>query len=150
MPPSHRHRSSRRRMLDRPVKQVTPSAEGESRSASYPYRRIHQRHGSRYRLRRWRANTIPHKFYIVQRLDGLSTGSTCTSVRFASRICTMISTRASLSRGLVKRTQIDKSAPEYCVMGTVIQEVKTSNIAREVLPSHANHCSRITRLCVST
>jgi hypothetical protein len=38
-----------------------------------------------------------------------------------------------LSSGLVKRTNIDKSVPEYCVMGTVIQEVKTSNIAREVI-----------------
>ncbi|CAF1055751.1 unnamed protein product [Adineta ricciae] len=37
--------------------------------------------------------------------------------------------------GLVKRTKIDKSTPEYCVMGTVIQEVKTSNVAREALLS---------------
>jgi hypothetical protein len=40
-----------------------------------------------------------------------------------------------LSSALVKRTNIDKSVPDYCVMGTVIQEVKTSNIAREVFKS---------------
>ena len=33
----------------------------------------------------------------------------------------------------MKRTNLDKSTPEYCVMGTVIQEVKTSNVAREVI-----------------
>ncbi|UJR30739.1 hypothetical protein I4U23_018259 [Adineta vaga] len=37
--------------------------------------------------------------------------------------------------GLIKRTNIDKSVPEYCIMGTVIQEVKTSNVAREALLS---------------
>lgn len=56
--------------------------------------------------------------------------------------------------GLVKRTKIDKSAPEYCVMGTVIQEVKTSNIAREALlsagfpekiPAHT-----VTMACISS
>ena len=43
-----------------------------------------------------------------------------------------LSNNHALSRGLIKRTKIDKATPEYCVMGTVIQEVKTSNIAREV------------------
>ncbi|CAF0757246.1 unnamed protein product [Didymodactylos carnosus] len=56
--------------------------------------------------------------------------------------------------GLVKRTKIDKSLPEYCVMGTVIQEVKTSNIAREALlssgfsdkiPAHT-----VTMACISS
>ncbi|CAF0746832.1 unnamed protein product [Didymodactylos carnosus] len=56
--------------------------------------------------------------------------------------------------GLVKRTKIDKSLPEYCIMGTVIQEVKTSNIAREALlssgfsdkiPAHT-----VTMACISS
>ncbi|CAF0904778.1 unnamed protein product [Rotaria sordida] len=56
--------------------------------------------------------------------------------------------------GLVKRTNIDKSLPEYCIMGTVIQEVKTSNIAREALlsagfpdkiPAHT-----VTMACISS
>ncbi|CAF2074986.1 unnamed protein product [Rotaria magnacalcarata] len=56
--------------------------------------------------------------------------------------------------GLVKRTNIDKSVPDYCVMGTVIQEVKTSNIAREALlsaglsnkiPAHT-----VTMACISS
>jgi acetyl-CoA acyltransferase len=55
---------------------------------------------------------------------------------------------------LVKRTNIDKSVPDYCVMGTVIQEVKTSNIAREALlsagfsdkiPAHT-----VTMACISS
>ncbi|CAM4864470.1 unnamed protein product [Rotaria socialis] len=56
--------------------------------------------------------------------------------------------------GLLKRTNIDKSVPDYCVMGTVIQEVRTSNIAREALlsaglsnkiPAHT-----VTMACISS
>lgn len=35
-------------------------------------------------------------------------------------------------RGLLNRTGIPKDAVDYIVYGTVIQEVKTSNVAREV------------------
>lgn len=35
-------------------------------------------------------------------------------------------------KGVLDRTGIDPKIVEYVVMGTVIQEVKTSNIAREV------------------
>lgn len=35
-------------------------------------------------------------------------------------------------RGLLSRTGIPKDAVDYIVYGTVIQEVKTSNVAREV------------------
>lgn len=37
-----------------------------------------------------------------------------------------------LSRGLLKKTGLPKDAVDYIVYGTVIQEVKTSNVAREV------------------
>ncbi|CAF1215354.1 unnamed protein product [Adineta steineri] len=56
--------------------------------------------------------------------------------------------------GLMKRTNVDKSVPEYCIMGTVIQELNTSNIAREALlsagfpdniPAHT-----VTMACISS
>ena len=37
-----------------------------------------------------------------------------------------------LSRGLLNKTALPKDAVDYIIYGTVIQEVKTSNIAREV------------------
>lgn len=36
------------------------------------------------------------------------------------------------SRGLLQRTGLSKDAVDYIIYGTVIQEVKTSNVAREV------------------
>ncbi|KAL5016541.1 hypothetical protein ScPMuIL_006130 [Solemya velum] len=56
--------------------------------------------------------------------------------------------------GLVKRTGIPKDVIDYIVFGTVIQEVKTSNIAREAalgagfsdkIPSHT-----VTQACISS
>jgi len=56
--------------------------------------------------------------------------------------------------GLVNKTGIDKSIVEYICMGTVIQEVKTSNIAREAalgagfsdrIPAHT-----VTMACISS
>lgn len=37
-------------------------------------------------------------------------------------------------RGLLHRTDLPRDAVDYIIYGTVIQEVKTSNIAREVTP----------------
>uniref|UniRef100_A0A4W3HC54 Trifunctional enzyme subunit beta, mitochondrial n=1 Tax=Callorhinchus milii TaxID=7868 RepID=A0A4W3HC54_CALMI len=57
-------------------------------------------------------------------------------------------------QGLLRRTNIPKSAVDYIVYGTVIQEVKTSNIAREAAlgagfsdktPSHT-----VTMACISS
>ena len=56
--------------------------------------------------------------------------------------------------GLVNKTGIDKSLVDYFCMGTVIQEVKTSNIAREAalgagfsdrIPAHT-----VTMACISS
>ncbi|XP_014789695.1 trifunctional enzyme subunit beta, mitochondrial [Octopus bimaculoides] len=56
--------------------------------------------------------------------------------------------------GLVKRTNLSKDAVDYIIMGTVIQEVKTSNIAREAslgagfsdkIPAHT-----VTQACISS
>lgn len=49
-----------------------------------------------------------------------------------------------LYRGLLKRTGTPKDAVDYIIYGTVIQEVKTSNVAREVCthkhsPTHISH-----------
>lgn len=43
------------------------------------------------------------------------------------------------SRGLLNKTSIPKDAVDYIVYGTVIQEVKTSNVAREVSLSSAHN-----------
>lgn len=56
-------------------------------------------------------------------------------------VCLFIS---SSYRGLLKRTGIPKDAVDYIIYGTVIQEVKTSNVAREVCthkhsPIHISH-----------
>lgn len=37
-----------------------------------------------------------------------------------------------LLRGLLNRTSVPRDVVDYIVYGTVIQEVKTSNVAREV------------------
>merc|ERR1712183_975441 len=56
--------------------------------------------------------------------------------------------------GLVNKTGIDKNIVDYICMGTVIQEVKTSNIAREAalgagfsdrIPAHT-----VTMACISS
>lgn len=56
--------------------------------------------------------------------------------------------------GLVKRTGLDKDSVDYIIMGTVIQEVKTSNVAREAalgagfsekIPAHT-----VTQACISS
>ena len=36
------------------------------------------------------------------------------------------------NRGLLNKTGLPKDAVDYIIYGTVIQEVKTSNVAREV------------------
>lgn len=57
-------------------------------------------------------------------------------------------------RGLVTKIGLDKSVVDYIVMGTVIQEVKTSNVAREAAlgagfsdktPAHT-----VTMACISS
>ena len=48
-----------------------------------------------------------------------------------------------ISRALQQRTNLDLSLVDYITCGTVIQEVKTSNVAREVcceLVFHADDC----------
>ena len=47
-------------------------------------------------------------------------------------------------KGLIKRTAMDTSAVDYICMGTVIQESKTSNVAREVrLPALPRSQNRV-------
>ena len=56
--------------------------------------------------------------------------------------------------GLLRRTGIDKDIVDYIIAGTVIQEVKTSNVAREAalgagfsdrIPAHT-----VTMACISS
>ena len=56
--------------------------------------------------------------------------------------------------GLMQRTGLDKDLVDYICMGTVIQEVKTSNVAREaalgagfsdLIPAHT-----VTMACISS
>jgi len=61
--------------------------------------------------------------------------------------------RGSL-QGLLKRTGVDKDDIDYVVYGTVIQEVKTSNIAREAALgagfSQQTPCHTVTQACISS
>ncbi|XP_070556700.1 trifunctional enzyme subunit beta, mitochondrial-like [Ptychodera flava] len=56
--------------------------------------------------------------------------------------------------GLANRTKLDKDLVEYIVFGTVIQEVKTSNIAREAALSagfkQKTPCHTVTMACISS
>lgn len=56
--------------------------------------------------------------------------------------------------GLAKRIDLDKEAVDYIVMGTVIQEVKTSNIAREAALgagySQKTPAHTVTMACISS
>lgn len=60
---------------------------------------------------------------------------------------------AALS-GLMKRTGVDKKEVDYVVYGTVIQEVKTSNIAREAMLSSGfldtTPAHTVTQACISS
>ena len=56
--------------------------------------------------------------------------------------------------GLLRRTGVDKDIVDYIIAGTVIQEVKTSNVAREAalgagfsdrIPAHT-----VTMACISS
>ena len=38
-----------------------------------------------------------------------------------------------MNTGKIKKTNVDINLVDYIAMGTVIQEVKTANVAREVL-----------------
>lgn len=59
-------------------------------------------------------------------------------------VCFISSFFFLLYRGLLKQTGIPKDAVDYIIYGTVVQEVKTSNVAREVCthkhsPIHISH-----------
>merc|ERR1719414_1308872 len=55
---------------------------------------------------------------------------------------------------LMKKTNVPASEIEHCTVGTVIQEVKTSNIAREALLSaglpNTIPCHTVTQACISS
>nr|CAD7610382.1 unnamed protein product [Timema genevievae] len=57
-------------------------------------------------------------------------------------------------RGIVKKTGIPREAVEYITYGTVIQEVKTSNIAREAALSagfpYSTPAHTTTMACISS
>ncbi|XP_065890708.1 trifunctional enzyme subunit beta, mitochondrial-like [Dysidea avara] len=57
-------------------------------------------------------------------------------------------------QGIAQRTGIDKSIVDHVVMGTVIQEVRTSNIAREAMLSAGYSdripCHTVTMACISS
>ena len=55
---------------------------------------------------------------------------------------------------LMKKTNVPASEVEHCTVGTVIQEVKTSNIAREAVLSaglpNTIPCHTVTQACISS
>lgn len=56
--------------------------------------------------------------------------------------------------GLIKKTQLPKDVVDYVICGTVIQEAKTANIAREAALgagiSEATPCHTVTQACISS
>ena len=60
----------------------------------------------------------------------------------------------SIYRGLVEKTGLPKDVVDYIVMGTVIQEVKTSNVAREAALgagfSDKTPANTVTMACISS
>lgn len=54
-------------------------------------------------------------------------------------MCTHL-TAFQMKRSLIKRTALDKSLIDHVCLGTVLQEVRTSNVAREVRVSHLSYC----------
>lgn len=71
----------------------------------------------------------------------------CSPAKLVERGCLRTVTRSLLIwckfcsdlllRGLLNRTSVPRDVVDYIVYGTVIQEVKTSNVAREV--SYVQH-----------
>lgn len=73
--------------------------------------------------------------------EELYSKSVKATIRTFAKLCENLLLRTDMSgvlfcvrscRGLLSRTGIPKDAVDYIVYGTVIQEVKTSNVAREV------------------
>ena len=85
-------------------------------------------------------------------VDGVRTPFTQSSTVFKELLPHDLQREAML--GLLRRTGIDQSIVEYIVAGTVIQEVKTSNVTREAalgagfsdrIPAHT-----VTMACISS
>ena len=103
---------------------------------------------------RWRQNSISNEFHNLQRLD---------ATRFAKVKSSNFPVDWNLQYflyfreafiGLLRRTGIDPSIVQYICAGTVIQEVKTSNVTREAalgagfsdrIPAHT-----VTMACISS
>lgn len=70
------------------------------------------------------------------------------------RECQRLIIRLSFRRSLLRKTNIDKELIDYIVYGTVIQEVKTSNIAREAALSagfsNKTPAHTVTMACISS
>ena len=85
-------------------------------------------------------------------VDGVRTPFTMSSTQYKELLPHDLQREAML--GLLRRTGIDQSIVEYIVAGTVIQEVKTSNVTREAalgagfsdrIPAHT-----VTMACISS
>jgi len=85
-------------------------------------------------------------------VDGIRTPFTQSSTLFKELLPHDLQREAML--GLLRRTGIDKDIVDYIIAGTVIQEVKTSNVAREAalgagfsdrIPAHT-----VTMACISS
>jgi len=69
----------------------------------------------------------PSKTVVV--VDGVRLPFAMTSTIYEDQMCVDLQRLAY--QGLITKTALDKSDVDYVLAGTVIQEVKTSNIARE-------------------
>ena len=85
-------------------------------------------------------------------VDGIRTPFTLSSTVYKELLPHDLQREAML--GLLRRSGIDKDIVDYIIAGTVIQEVKTSNVAREAalgagfsdkIPAHT-----VTMACISS
>ncbi len=90
----------------------------------------------KYSFSRWCPHTFPPFVHKLQGHDGLRTrspgfivGPTTLKSLFSPSSKSIFN--LFLTRGLVKKTNIPLDVVDYIIMGTVIQEVKTANVARE-------------------
>lgn len=113
----------------------------------------------------WCSHTVPAVIYRLFEIDASWFGQRITHVRIFSthkfnrkssslHVCIKWSFFLGFCSALLRKTKIDKELIDYIVYGTVIQEVKTSNIGREAAlaagfskktPAHT-----VTMACISS
>lgn len=110
---------------------------------------------SKYSACRWRTYAFSDFWYIILEFNATWTGQAFFAVSWwCYENCKDIHLFIPSPSSLLQKTRLDKELVDYIVYGTVIQEVKTSNIGREAAlsagfsdktPAHT-----VTMACISS